>query len=343
MRNAVLGSFLGFLLGVGVLVACGGSSGDSRSNPPEERDVVLTEQVLVDRVIGWTLCGTGTVHSAGPQTPGATFERHIWQGDPNTFAYRVAARNFRVEDLTIVDGGFWLDAVSGFGTGHGDFRRVTFINKGIKAGNVNWNGNAADVVLFGCYFRDCDPCLELTTSQNINYHFINCFFRGCETILEVNGGGNVRFTNCYAIQCHKVIHLTGDGTQTGSQNGQFVIDGFVWDQNQDDSPVVLLDQATSGGARTLDVSNMAFANNFAKPETHKLFTTGNANWTVHMSHARGLTTARSIISATAPSTLVFQNNNVTQDMPITGDGPVRILEQWNALGDGTITASSELP
>ena len=61
--------------------------------------------------------------------------------------------------------------------------------------------------------------------------------------------------NCYMTQMPVVFELRGDGTKTGSQNGNFVVRDLRYDWKQDVTPTIVKD-VSSYGVRNLVADNI---------------------------------------------------------------------------------------
>ena len=81
---------------------------------------------------------------------------------------------------------------------------------------------------------------------------------------------------------------------------------------------------------------------FGNLQEHHLFTTGNGNWLVRVDHCRRVPAGREIISATAPSTFIFESNLVSQDAAIMGTGSPQIRERWNVVSGTGILLNNEM-
>ena len=165
-------------------------------------------------------------------------------------------RGLVVRDIQLLDARIWVEPKSGFGTGHCLFERTSFYGEdgGVLFGDVSFNGNAADSTFRDCQFNRCDPCVELTTSQNVNFTMERTMLFRCGPAFLVNGGGLINVDNCYLTKVPEVFRLTGDGTKTGSQNNKFSVTNLRYDNSQDVKPKVVVDTG-SYGSRVLTVIN----------------------------------------------------------------------------------------
>ena len=73
--------------------------------------------------------------------------------------------------------------------------------------------------------------------------------------MNILGGGLVTIKNCYMTQMPVVFELRGDGTKTGSHNGNFVVRDLRYDWKQDVTPTIVKD-VSSYGDRLLVVDNV---------------------------------------------------------------------------------------
>ena len=240
--------------------------------------------IVIEKQIGFKFIGNGRIDTRN-DTKG-DFTRLKWTGSHSTWAFQVAGRNFLFKDFTIENGGIWIPSIRGMGTGHGRFENVGFIGKGVKFGGVirgpPFNGNAADCVFNFCYFRDCNPAFENTTSQNIRYIFNHCFFKNCKVICKLNGGGYIWLNQCYVIEGETLFLVTGNGSKFGSQQGKLFVDGLVYDQKQKYSPCILHDTGRYGKNRYLSAKNVFFSpSQFKKPSRKPLIQIDrDTQWTV---------------------------------------------------------------
>ncbi len=216
----------------------------------------------VDQTIDLGTCNGGRLSGAGQSySPTETSNdkqvtRLFWTGTAGEPMIKGYIRGLVVEDIMLLDGRIWIEPKRGFGTGVCQFNRVSFFgdNSGVLFGDVSFNGNAADSRFRDCQFNKCDPCIETTTAQNVNFGVSDSLFYRCGPVFLVNGGGLMNVDNCYMTQVPEVFRLTGNGTMTGSQNNKFSITNIRYDANQDVQPKVVVDTG-SYGDRVLTIIN----------------------------------------------------------------------------------------
>jgi len=236
----------------------------------------------VDQTIDLGTCNGGRLSGAGQSySPTETSNdkqvtRLFWTGTAGEPMIKGYIRGLVVEDIMLLDGRIWIEPKSGFGTGVCQFNRVSFfgVNGGVLFGDASYNGNAADSRFRDCQFNKCDPCIETTTSQNVNFGVSDSLFYRCGPVFLVNGGGLINVDNCYMTQVPEVFRLTGNGTMTGSQNNKFSITNIRYDASQDVKPVVVRD-VSSYGSRVLYVINP-----HEPPLGLDYVISDNATWTV---------------------------------------------------------------
>jgi len=73
--------------------------------------------------------------------------------------------------------------------------------------------------------------------------------------VNVLGGGIVTMKNCYMTQIPVVYEIRGDGSRTGTQNGNFVVRDLRYDWKQDVVPTIVRD-TSSYGSRVLVADNI---------------------------------------------------------------------------------------
>ncbi len=225
---------------------------------------------------GVRLQGAGQSYATSETSNDRQVTRLYWLGDPSTPMIKGHIRHGVFKDIQILNGRIWIDPVSGWGTGLSQFERVSF--HGAKSGVLfggTYNGNAADSRFRDCQFNRCDVCIEVTSSQNVNYGVDSCMFYRCGPIMQLAGGGLCNVDNCYLTQVPVVFKLTGNGTQTGQQNGNFSITNIRYDASQDVKPLVVRDTGSYGTGRELFVLNA-----HAPPLGLDLVDSDNTTWTI---------------------------------------------------------------
>ncbi len=206
---------------------------------------------------GIRLQGAGQSYATTETSNDRQVTRLYWLGDPDTPMIKGHIRHGVFKDIQILNGRIWIDPVSGWGTGLSQFERVSF--HGAKSGVLfggTYNGNAADSRFRDCQFNRCDVCVEVTSSQNVNYGMDSCMFYRCGPIFQLAGGGLCNVDGCYLTQVPVVFKLTGDGTQTGQQNGNFSVTNLRYDASQDVKPTIVRDTGSYGSGRELFVVNL---------------------------------------------------------------------------------------
>lgn len=224
---------------------------------------------------GGRLSGAGQSYSPTETSNDKQVTRLFWTGTAGEPMIKGYIRGLVVEDIMLLDGRIWIEPKSGFGTGVCQFNRVSFfgVDGGVLFGGT-YNGNAADSRFRDCQFNKCDPCIETTTSQNVNFGVSDSLFYRCGPVFLVNGGGLMNVDNCYMTQVPEVFNLTGNGTMTGSQNNKFSVTNIRYDANQDVKPKLVRDTG-SYGDRVLTVINP-----HAPPLGLDMVDSDNATWTV---------------------------------------------------------------
>ena len=233
--------------------------------------------------------GTGNVNGIRLQGAGQSYAttetandyqvtRLYWEGTPGEPMIKGHIRHGVFEDIQLLNGRIHIDPKSGWGTGLCQFNRVSFhgANSGVLFGGA-YNGNAADTRFRDCQFNACDACIETTSSQNVNYGVSGCTFYRCDAVFKLNGGGLCNVDNCYLTQVPVIFSVLGDGSETGSQNGNFSVTNLRYDDSQDVKPKIVRDTGSYGDGRILTVIN-----------THESATWGldivdsdNAAWTIN--------------------------------------------------------------
>ena len=207
----------------------------------------VSQTIDLGTLNGGRLSGAGMSYAPTASSNDKQVTRLYWTGVAGEPMIKGYIRGLVVEDIMLLDGRIWIEPKSGFGTGVCQFNRVSFfgVNGGVLFGGA-YNGNAADSRFRDCQFNKCDPCIETTTSQNVNFGVADSLFYRCGPIFLVNGGGLMNVDNCYLTQVPVVYKVTGDGTQTGSQNNHFSVTNLRYDASQDSKPTIVLDTGTYG-------------------------------------------------------------------------------------------------
>ncbi len=220
-------------------------------------DFQVSTQIDVGTSNGLRIQGEGMTY-AEVSADDKQATRLFWTGDP---AIPMIVGNIRqgvFQDIQFVDGKIKIAPQSGFGTGLCFFDRVCFSgdNAGVIFGDVSYNGNAADSKFRDCQFNRCDTCIDLTTSQNVNYVIDGGLFYRCDRMLNIKGGGLITVRESYLTQIPVMFNITGNGTQVGSQNGNFSVRDVKYDASQDVKPTLVNDTGSYGANRVLSVTNV---------------------------------------------------------------------------------------
>ena len=220
-------------------------------------DYYVYETIDFDKISGIKFQGMGQAYYPKDHPTDGAVTRLIWKGDPSVPMFRGPVRHGLFQDIQFVGGYLQIMPIRGFGTGLCNFERCTFFNSGVKFGDNSYNANAADSTFRDCQFVNCKTaCVELSTSQNVNYLIDNCMFYRCANVVNVRGGGLVTLRDCYLTQIPTVFKIIGDGSKTGSHNGNFVVRDLRYDWKQDVKPTIVNDISGYGSGRKLIVDNV---------------------------------------------------------------------------------------
>ena len=215
----------------------------------------IYETITEIKQVGLLLEGAGQAYYPSAHPTDGNVTRLIWKGPKDQPMFKGSIRHGVFKDIQFIGGIVHIMPIRGFGTGLCTFERCSFYKSGVKFGHESYNGNAADSSFRDCTFNRCENPIELTTSQNVNYLIDNCMFYRCPRVVNVLGGGLVTMKNCYMTQMPVVFELRGDGTKTGSQNGNFVVRDLRYDWKQDVTPTIVKD-VSSYGVRNLVADNI---------------------------------------------------------------------------------------
>ena len=237
--------------------------------------------------------------------------RLFWTGTAGDPMIKGHIRHGVFEDIQFLDAPIHIDPKSGWGTGLCQFNRVSF--DGAEAGVLfggSHNGNAADSRFRDCQWNRCDKCVETTTSQNVNYGISDSLFYRCGTVFQIEGGGICNVDNCYLTQVPVVFTVTGVGSETGAQNGNFSVSNLRYDDSQDVKPKIVYDTSSSGSGRILSVLN----NHVSTTWGLDIVDTANATWTI-----RGLEVTEVEVMSATPVAGLAHTFSVTLFSATTGE------------------------
>ena len=218
-------------------------------------DYPIYETINKVKMVGYSIEGAGQAYYPKSHPTDNKVTRLIWMGPKDQPMFRGSIRHGVFRDIQFVGGDIHITSIRGFGTGLCTFERCSFYKCGVKFGDESYNGNAADSSFRDCTFNRCENPIELTTSQNVNYLIENSMFYRCPRAVNVLGGGIVTMKNCYMTQIPVVYEIRGDGSRTGTQNGNFVVRDLRYDWKQDVVPTLVRD-TSSYGSRVLVVDNV---------------------------------------------------------------------------------------
>ena len=218
-------------------------------------DYPVYETINEVKQVGLLIEGAGQAYYPSVHPTDGNLTRLIWMGPKDQPMFKGSIRHGVFKDIQFVGGNIHIMPMRGFGTGLCVFERCSFFKSGVKFGDESYNGNAADSVFRDCTFNRCENPIELTTSQNVNYLIENSMFYRCPRVVNVLGGGIVTMRNCYMTQMPVVYEVRGDGSKTGTHNGNFVVRDLRYDWKQDVVPTLVRDTSTYG-SRVLVVDNV---------------------------------------------------------------------------------------
>jgi hypothetical protein len=226
---------------------------------------------------GIRLQGAGQSYATTETANDYQVTRLYWTGTPGEPMIKGHIRHGVFEDIQLLDARVHIDPKSGWGTGLCQFNRVSFhgADGGVLFGG-SYNGNAADSRFRDCQWNQCEACIETTSSQNVNYGVSDCIFYRVDTIFKIEGGGLCNVDNCYLTQVPVVFTVTGDGSGTAVQNGNFSVTNLRYDDSQDVKPKLVLDTGSYGTGRVLSVLNVHESSTWGLD----LVDTANATWTI---------------------------------------------------------------
>lgn len=218
-------------------------------------DYPVYETINEVKQVGLLMEGAGQAYYPKSHPTDGNVTRLVWMGPKDQPMFRGSIRHGVFRDMQFVGGDIHITSMRGFGTGLCTFERCSFYECGVKFGDESYNGNAADSSFRDCTFNRCENPIELTTSQNVNYLIENSMFYRCPRAVNVLGGGIVTMKNCYMTQIPVVYEVRGDGSKTGTQNGNFVVRDLRYDWKQDAVPTLVRD-TSAYGSRVLVVDNV---------------------------------------------------------------------------------------
>ena len=218
-------------------------------------DYPVYETINEIKQVGLLMEGAGQAYYPKSHPTDNKVTRLIWMGPKDQPMFKGSIRHGVFKDIQFVGGDIHIMPIRGLGTGLCTFERCSFYKSGVKFGDESYNGNAADSSFRDCTFNRCENPIELTTSQNVNYLIENCMFYRCPRAVNVLGGGIVTMKNCYITQMPVVYEIRGDGSRTGTHNGNFVVRDLRYDWKQDVVPTLVRD-TSSYGSRVLVVDNV---------------------------------------------------------------------------------------
>jgi len=215
----------------------------------------IYETINAVKLVGFLMEGAGQAYYPSDHPSDGHVTRLIWKGPKDQPMFKGSIRHGVFRDIQFVGGILHIMPIRGLGTGLCTFERCSFYKSGVKFGDESYNGNAADSSFRDCTFNKCENPIELTTSQNVNYLIENSMFYRCPRVVNVLGGGIVTMKNCYMTQMPVVYEVRGDGSKTGTQNGNFVVRDLRYDWKQDVVPTIVRD-TSSYGSRVLVADNI---------------------------------------------------------------------------------------
>jgi len=218
-------------------------------------DYPIYETINKVKMVGYSIEGAGQAYYPKSHPTDNKVTRLIWMGPKDQPMFKGSIRHGVFKDIQFVGGDIHIMPIRGLGTGLCTFERCSFYKSGVKFGDESYNGNAADSSFRDCTFNKCENPIELTTSQNVNYLIENSMFYRCPRVVNVLGGGIVTMKNCYMTQMPVVYEIRGDGSRTGTQNGNFVVRDLRYDWKQDVVPTIVKD-VSAYGSRVLVVDNV---------------------------------------------------------------------------------------
>ena len=218
-------------------------------------DYPVYETINEIKQVGLLMEGAGQAYYPKSHPTDNKVTRLIWMGPKDQPMFKGSIRHGVFKDIQFVGGDIHIMPIRGLGTGLCTFERCSFYKSGVKFGDESYNGNAADSSFRDCTFNKCENPIELTTSQNVNYLIENSMFYRCPRVVNVLCGGIVTMKNCYMTQMPVVYEIRGDGSRTGTQNGNFVVRDLRYDWKQDVVPTIVKD-VSAYGSRVLVVDNV---------------------------------------------------------------------------------------
>lgn len=251
----------------------------------------IDQTIDLGTMIGVRVEGAGTVYATTHSGFDKQITKLIWAGTPGEPMIKGQIRHGLFQDIQFQGAKIWIQSRTGLGTGLCQFNRVCFngADAGVKFGDVV-NANAADSKFNFCEWVNCDSCIELSTSQNVNYGVSDSLFYRCNRVFDIPAGGLINFDNCYMIRTPIVFDISGDGSKVGSQNANFSVTNIRYDAQQDVKPKIVKDTGSYGTNRKLFVLN-----EHAPPIGLDYVDTASATWVV-----QGLNVSKVEIMSTTP-------------------------------------------